>query len=45
MDTLLVKEVESLLETNYHIHTKIEDATDSQRYQIIGNRIYDVSPE
>ena len=39
METLLVKEVENLLETNYNIRTKIEGASDSQRYQIIGNKL------
>ena len=39
METLLVKEVENLLETNYNIRTKIESASDSQRYQIIGNKL------
>ena len=43
METLLVKEVESLLETNYHIDIKIEDASDNQRYQIIGTEIHGVS--
>ena len=39
METLLVKEVENLLEANYSIRTKIEGASDSQRYHIIGNKL------
>ena len=39
METLLVKEVENLLEANYSIRTKIEGASESQRYQIIGNKL------
>ena len=39
METLLVKEAENLLEANYSIRTKIEGASDSQRYIIIGNKL------
>ena len=37
MENVLVKEVERLLQTNYHIYMNIEEANDCQRYQIIGN--------
>ena len=40
MARILIKEVESLLETKYHINIKIADADDNLRYHIIGNEIY-----
>ena len=40
MARILIKEVESLLETKYHINIKIADADDNLRYHIIGNKIY-----
>ena len=40
MARILIKEVESLLETKYHINIKIADADDNLRYHIIGNETY-----
>ena len=40
MARILIKEVESLLETKYHINIQIADADDNLRYHIIGNETY-----
>ena len=36
MAKAILKEIECLLETNYHIKVKIEEADDDLRYHILG---------